>query len=245
MAVTRREFVRGGVAAFTVGFAAPAFISDLARAQGRAQRNLVVLYLSGGNDALSMLVPYTDPQYYARRPTLAIPAANVLQIGSDRAGRALGLHPRLTGLQIDLRRRPSGDHPAHRLYQLQPLAFPGHRHLVHRRPVVAAGHRMAGPVSGHAAVAGRSADRVVDGPRNPAHAAGAHRRRAVDSERRRLRVRQSELRHRRVVRPQQRAPDCVAPAGRSAAPRPSSTRPRRTPSPRSIGSRRSTPTCRR
>jgi uncharacterized protein (DUF1501 family) len=99
MAVTRREFVRGGVAAFTVGFAAPAFISDLARAQGRAQRSLVILYLSGGNDALSMLVPYTDPQYYARRPTLAIPAANVLQIGSDRDGRALGLHPRLAGLK--------------------------------------------------------------------------------------------------------------------------------------------------
>jgi uncharacterized protein (DUF1501 family) len=99
MPVTRREFVRGGVAAFTVGFSAPAFISDLARAQGRSQRNLVVLYLSGGNDALSMVVPYTDQQYYARRPTLAIPAANVLQIGSDRAGNALGLHPRLGGLK--------------------------------------------------------------------------------------------------------------------------------------------------
>ena len=99
MAITRREFVRGGVAAFTVGFAAPAFISDLARAQGRAQRNLVILYLSGGNDALSTLIPYTDAQYYSRRPTLAVPAANVLQIGSDRNGRALGLHPRLTGLK--------------------------------------------------------------------------------------------------------------------------------------------------
>jgi uncharacterized protein (DUF1501 family) len=99
MAITRREFVRGGVTAFTVSFAAPAFLSDLARAQGRSQRNLVVLYLSGGNDALSTLIPYTDPQYYARRPTLAIPAANVLQIGSDRAGNALGLNPRLTGLK--------------------------------------------------------------------------------------------------------------------------------------------------
>jgi uncharacterized protein (DUF1501 family) len=99
MPITRREFVRGGVAAFTVSFAAPAFLSDLARAQGRSQRNLVVLYLSGGNDALSTLIPYTDPQYYARRPTLAIPAANVLQIGTDKGGNALGLNPRLAGLK--------------------------------------------------------------------------------------------------------------------------------------------------
>jgi uncharacterized protein (DUF1501 family) len=99
MAVTRREFVRGGVAAFTVGFAAPQFLSDLAVAQGQTRRNLVVLYLSGGNDALSTLIPYTDPQYYARRPQLAVPAANVLQIGSDSSGRAQGLHPRLTGLR--------------------------------------------------------------------------------------------------------------------------------------------------
>ena len=97
--ITRREFVRGGVAAFTFSFAAPAFLSDLARAQGSARRNLVVLYLSGGNDALSMVVPYNDPEYRNRRPVLGIPAANVLQIGSDRAGNALGFNPRLTGLK--------------------------------------------------------------------------------------------------------------------------------------------------
>ena len=34
MKVTRRQFVKGGVAAFTVTFAAPEFLSDLARAQG-------------------------------------------------------------------------------------------------------------------------------------------------------------------------------------------------------------------
>jgi uncharacterized protein (DUF1501 family) len=97
--MTRRDFVRGGVAAFTVSFAAPRFMTDLALAQGRRGRNLVILDLSGGNDALSTVIPYTDAQYYARRPTLAIPAGNVLQIGSDSGGRPLGLHPRLTGLR--------------------------------------------------------------------------------------------------------------------------------------------------
>jgi uncharacterized protein (DUF1501 family) len=99
MAITRRDFMRGGVAAFTLGFSAPAFLTDIARAQGRSRRNLVVLYLSGGNDGLSTLIPYTDAQYYARRPNLAIPAASVLQIGSDGAGNVLGLNPRLSDLR--------------------------------------------------------------------------------------------------------------------------------------------------
>ena len=99
MKVTRRDFIRGGVAAFTVSFGAPAFISDLARAQGASRRNLVVLYLSGGNDSLSTLIPYQDSFYFSRRPAIAIPANTVLQVGTDSAGRALGLHPRLTGLR--------------------------------------------------------------------------------------------------------------------------------------------------
>lgn len=99
MKFSRREFLSGGVGAFTLGFSAPAFLSELALAQGASRRNLVVLYLSGGNDALSTVVPYTDPFYYSRRPTLAVPAGNVLQIGTDSSGAALGLHPRLPGLR--------------------------------------------------------------------------------------------------------------------------------------------------
>jgi uncharacterized protein (DUF1501 family) len=99
MKVTRRQFVKGGVAAFTVTFAAPEFLSDVARAQGSRTRNLVVLYLSGGNDALSMVIPYNDPFYTSRRPAIAVPAGQVLQIGTDSSRVALGLHPRLTGLK--------------------------------------------------------------------------------------------------------------------------------------------------
>ncbi len=99
MKVTRRSFVGGGVAAFTYSFAAPALLCRMAQAQGQSSRALVVLDLTGGNDSLSMLVPYNDSFYYSRRPTLAVPAGNVLQVGSDSSGKALGLHPRLTGLK--------------------------------------------------------------------------------------------------------------------------------------------------
>ncbi len=99
MKVSRRTFIGHGVSAFTVSFAAPAFLADIARAQGARSRSLVVVYLNGGNDALNTLVPYQDPFYYSRRPNIAIPAGQVLQIGSDASGRVLGLHPRLTGLR--------------------------------------------------------------------------------------------------------------------------------------------------
>jgi uncharacterized protein (DUF1501 family) len=99
MDMTRRDFLRGGAAAFTIGFAAPQVLSELALAQGAVSRNLVVLYFAGGNDSLSMVIPYADSQYYARRPTLGVPAGSVLQIGSDKGGGNIGLHPRLTGLK--------------------------------------------------------------------------------------------------------------------------------------------------
>jgi uncharacterized protein (DUF1501 family) len=98
MRVSRRLFIRDGVATVTLGLTAPAFLTAIAQAQGLASRRLVVVYLGGGNDSLNTLISYRDPSYYSRRPTIAVPAGQVLQVGSDAGGSAIGLHPRLGGL---------------------------------------------------------------------------------------------------------------------------------------------------
>ena len=98
MDLSRRLFIRNGVATVSLGIAAPSFLTAIAEAQGIRTRNLVVVYLGGGNDALNTLISYRDAAYYSRRPSIAVPAGQVLQVGSDAAGQPLGLHPRLGGL---------------------------------------------------------------------------------------------------------------------------------------------------
>lgn len=100
--VSRRDVLKyGGVIA--VGLVTPSWLSTIAKAdmlrmsQGEdptAGTVLVVIELSGGNDGLNTVVPYTDQEYYKFRPTLALPEPEVLKLSDS-----LGLHPKMTGLK--------------------------------------------------------------------------------------------------------------------------------------------------
>jgi uncharacterized protein (DUF1501 family) len=57
-------------------------------ASSEPQRALVVLQLSGGNDALNTVIPYTNGLYYENRPQVNIPQEDVLPIDDH-----LGFHP--------------------------------------------------------------------------------------------------------------------------------------------------------
>lgn len=63
-------------------------------ASGKDGTILVVLQMAGGNDGLSMIVPFADDAYHRARPTLALPAEKILRLDSYA-----GLNPRLTGLK--------------------------------------------------------------------------------------------------------------------------------------------------
>ena len=63
------------------------------RAQARAPRLLVMVFLYGGNDGYNTWVPYTDKTYYRVRPNIAIPRDAVLRITDSH-----GFHPALAPL---------------------------------------------------------------------------------------------------------------------------------------------------
>ena len=89
----RRRFLQTSGLALGVGTLAPQFLVQAAeRTDGDNERILVVVQLSGGNDGLNTIVPYNDDVYRKRRPTLAVPASEVIK-SNDR----IGFHPALRG----------------------------------------------------------------------------------------------------------------------------------------------------
>ncbi len=94
--------MKSAAAALGAGAALPLFLreTDMAFAANalagvehdHPERILVVLELTGGNDGLNTVVPYTNDEYYRLRPTLGIKKDKVLRLNDE-----LGFHPSLAG----------------------------------------------------------------------------------------------------------------------------------------------------
>lgn len=90
----RRRFLQASGLTLGVGALAPQFLVQAAqRAKNDDDRVLVVVQLSGGNDGLNTVIPFADDVYRKRRPSLAIPEAEVIK-SDDQSG----FHPALRGL---------------------------------------------------------------------------------------------------------------------------------------------------
>ncbi|MCA1629844.1 MAG: DUF1501 domain-containing protein [Acidobacteria bacterium] len=112
--MNRRFFLKsGGVAVASLGAAGlvPSFLQRAASAQGASgitggaasgrRKTLVAIFQRGAVDGLNMVVPYGEKNYYAFRPSLAVP-----QPGKAAAGESVvdldgffGLHPALAPLK--------------------------------------------------------------------------------------------------------------------------------------------------
>jgi uncharacterized protein (DUF1501 family) len=102
---SRRDFLAQGLYGIGLGAGLPLFLSRTTAAltaqalQGTSiekhpERILVVLELSGGNDGLNTVVPYSDAAYYRARPRIGIPAGEVLKISDN-----FGFHPSMVGFE--------------------------------------------------------------------------------------------------------------------------------------------------
>ena len=94
--INRRGLLRGGIAATTALATAPVFDRRAWAAPRRdeADRILVVVELSGGNDGLNTVVPYGDDAYYRQRPTIGIKADELLKLDGD-----FGFNPGMLGFE--------------------------------------------------------------------------------------------------------------------------------------------------
>lgn len=104
--LTRRDFVKHGIALVTLGtahaslpavfkgaFAIRASEADAATVED-APRTLVIVQLAGGNDGLNTIVPYGDPAYAKLRPSVGVPTDQVVPLSDG-----FGLHPQLGALK--------------------------------------------------------------------------------------------------------------------------------------------------
>lgn len=95
-AIPRRSLLKGAAAlplSLGLGLTLPSLSSAQTTGGNGPAKTLVLVELSGGNDGLNTVVPYSDPAYYQTRPRLAVDRDRVLQLDET-----LGLHPNLKPL---------------------------------------------------------------------------------------------------------------------------------------------------
>jgi uncharacterized protein (DUF1501 family) len=97
--ISRRVFMKnGGLALVSLGFA-PAFLTrTLDAAAGGRRKILIAIFQRGAVDGLNMIVPFGERDYYASRPSIAIPRPDAADGAVDLDG-FFGLHPRLASLK--------------------------------------------------------------------------------------------------------------------------------------------------
>ena len=96
MLTSRRFFLHKGSLALAGTTAIPSFLvrSVLAQTAATPNRRLVVIFQRGAADGLNIVVPYREKNYYAMRPSIAIPQNQVLDLDGF-----FGLHPSLAAFQ--------------------------------------------------------------------------------------------------------------------------------------------------
>jgi uncharacterized protein (DUF1501 family) len=98
--MNRRTFLKTASLIAAGGAVVPEFLARAAeKAKPGADRILVVVEMTGGNDGLNMVIPYSDDLYFKARPTLAIPRKRALRIDDQ-----IGLHPQMGGMREMLNR---------------------------------------------------------------------------------------------------------------------------------------------
>jgi uncharacterized protein (DUF1501 family) len=97
--ISRRVFLKdGGIALVSLGFA-PQFIARTVAASAPRSKVLVTIFQRGAVDGLNMIVPFGERDYYALRPSIAIPKPGSSPESAIDLDGFFGLHPRLAPLK--------------------------------------------------------------------------------------------------------------------------------------------------
>ncbi len=94
MEIDRRNFLLGGLAVGGLLGCKPAHFQHVQKgSKSDTGKRLIILELSGGNDGLNTVVPFSDDNYLKNRPTLALKKRDIIRLNDET-----GIHDGLSKL---------------------------------------------------------------------------------------------------------------------------------------------------